>query len=252
MGQGRACLIILGGSSQLGLELAKTVVENGTSVISVDLAPPSDPELTQLGVTYISHDLAQDFSIELLKERIGDASSVSMVFVVSARKQVSDSSTFFKAWEVQVKSLEDWSAKFLEVLSSLKVDGHFVLISSINSRLVSHSNPRYGALKAAAESIISSYAIRANVLGRGSFLTLRLGYVENFETPASSDWATSQARVAKKLVGMKNLVTWKDVAMVLQKLLSESLGPLNGSLMHADHGVHLIEQTHAKFKGENL
>jgi|GEM_PF-1815548 len=244
------CLIILGGSSQLGQELTKIAVENSTSVISIDHFSIPDLDLAHPQVTHLSHDLSQDFSFDSLREIIGDARAVSMVFVASGRKHLSDSNAFFQAWEVQVKSLEEWSRRFLEVLQALEVDGLFVLISSINGQLVSHSNPRYGAIKAAAESVISSYAMRANSLGRGAFLTLRLGYIENIATNDLSDWATIQAKAANELVGMKNLVTWRDVAMLLQNMVSGRFGILNGSLLYADHGVHLIEQTHATVIGE--
>jgi hypothetical protein len=100
----------------------------------------------------------------------------------------------------------------------------------------------YGALKAAGESLIRSFAIRGNSLGKGCFISIRLGFV-SYNTNENLNDRHPSFQAAQILLAKRKLPNWTDVAQSVLSLSFQGNSILNGSVIWADYGVHLIEQT---------
>lgn len=237
-------LIVVGGGSDLGMEAARQASQGGVNVVLVDISPVDSVLKQNPRVSVFIGSLLDENLMENAFATCQAAESISVVFVTSGRKELVDGKGFESASEIQIQALHTWGSRFLKAHLDKQINmGTFFLISSVNSQLQSHSNPFYGALKAGAESLIQALATEANSSGRGSFVTLRLGYV-NFGTSAESLLEHPSRKAARILLGKRPLVEWGDVARVILGIVSLETQVLNGSTLWCDFGVHLLEQTH--------
>lgn len=239
-------IVIVGGASRLGTALAKEALSKGLTVVSVDAAQTPAGFVASHDNVWIRGDLR---SLDVMSAALNSTSAathVSVVFITSGRELLSTIYGETEAFSIQVQGLSNWANAYLAHIKQSGQNGTFLLASSVNAGLVSHSKPIYGALKAAAETIMSSFSVESNSSGLGSFITVRLGYVDHYHplAPDSSAVPNPTHLVAERSSGDKSLVTWASFAELILDLCKESLFPLNGSLLYADHGVHLIEQTY--------
>lgn len=236
-------MILVGGSCPLGKETAKAAVASGASVVSIDRFPAETEGDHKSGLLEISGDLLDPDVVRAAFASCEDADSISVVYMASGRKELSSISGISEANRVQIEALQTWAKEYLNAAEAKKASGAFILISSVNSILQSHSDPIYGALKAAAESLIRAFATFANYRGYGAFLTLRLGYVQ-YSDARETDERTPSRRAARMLLGARPLVSWDDVSQTLLALANLNNPILNGSTFWGDGGTHLLEQTH--------
>lgn len=238
-------IIIVGGASALGKETARMALDQGLRVVLVDLVRVDgeigeDPRVTQI-IGRVEDEKVIGMAFQASS---GEKKLTSVVFVTSGRVELKRGGGLLRATEIQVRALFAWGSTFLKTLSDQpRMQGTFFLISSVNSELQSHSDPFYGALKAAAESLIKSLSVQANSLGKGAFLTLKLGYVKY---PSVSNIAEEHPSrtAARALLGRRQLAEWGDVARAILGLHGLETQVLNGSTLTCDFGVHLLEQTH--------
>lgn len=240
----RQLIILVGGSCPLGKEVAKAALGSGASVVSVDRRPWDTEGKPQSGVHEIVGDLLEPSVVSEAFGSCEDAESISVFYIASGRKEINNPLGHREASRLQVEALKTWATMYLDAAGANAAAGAFILISSVNSVLQSHSDPIYGALKAAAESLMKSFATLANSRGSGSFLSLRLGYVESPRVCQQDDRAPSR-RAARMVIGERDLASWSDVSQTLMALVNMDKQILNGSTLWGDYGAHLMEQTHA-------
>lgn len=237
-------IIIVGGASALGKETARTALNQGLRVVLVDLVRVDGEIGEDQRVTQMIGRVEDAKVMERVFRASSGGKSTSVVFVTSGRVELKRDGGLIRAAEIQVGALFAWGSRFLKALSDQpSAQGTFYLISSVNSELQSHSDPFYGALKAGAESIMKSLSIQANSVGKGAFLTLRLGYVKYPSAPNIAEEHPSRT-AARALLGKRELAEWGDVARVILSLQRLDTQVLNGSTLWCDFGVHLLEQTH--------
>lgn len=236
-------LILVGGSCPLGKEAADVALASGMSVVSIDRAPAVGQEEASTSFFEIIGDLSDASVIQQAFGYCKGADSVSIVYIASGRKEINNPLGIREASRLQMEALQVWAREYLDAAVVDKSSGVFILISSVNSVLQSHSDPIYGALKAAAESLMRSFAIIANSRGYGAFLTLRLGYVEYSKTTEADNQIPSRM-AAQMVLGKRLLPSWRDVAKALCLLSRLEGSILNGSTLWGDYGAHLREQTH--------
>lgn len=237
-------IVIVGGSSALGKETATSALHQGLRVVLVDLVPAEGELAQDPRVTHITGNVVEANVIDKAFEACAGGISTSIVFVTSGRIELSGEGGTLKATDIQVNALFAWGSRLLKALSDQPgLKGSFFLISSVNSKLQSHSDPFYGALKAGAESLVKSLAVQANSIGRGAFLTLRLGFLDYPNGPDNVEESPSRT-AARALLGKRQIAAWGDVAQVILSLHRLETEVLNGSTLWCDFGVHLLEQTH--------
>lgn len=235
-------LVIVGGSTPLGTQLTLASLAKGRRVVSIDMHFADESKQNSQLVSYIQGDVADLKVIEAAFSELANASSISIIYIVSGRKYLGNEGGWISASRIQIEALNLWADEFVHRLSEGLAGGTFILISSVNSDLQSSSPSIYGALKAAAESLIRSFSIKANEIGRGSFVSLRLGYVEYLSDGEMAPEHPSK-KAARDLLGRRELVQWSQVSDAILGLCSSSFDIMNGSQLWGDYGVHLLEQT---------
>lgn len=251
----RDYLIIIGSSSALGREVARICSAQGVNVVLVDVLA-ADPDVSDPpprgGIHVLIGSVIDENLMETAFATCEAATSISVAFVVSGRAELAGREGLTRAADIQIQALHSWGSRFLRALCEKQIDkGTFFLISSVVSELQGQANPFYGALKAGAESLARSLAIQANYLGRGAFVTLRLGYIRYEDKITSTPEHPSRA-AARALLGKRPLAEWGDVARVILSIVKLESQVINGSTLWCDFGVHLLEQNHVMEKSLGL
>jgi short-subunit dehydrogenase len=199
--------IIIGGTSGIGLGLAKALLTHGYEVSVTGVSHLSQPELKALNLSVQYLDGTRDQLSEKLTELISVMGGLDLlVFSAGVGRLNGDSgvSEAFAANELNIQfftEVAEWSFRFFR----RQGHGHFVAISSLSGLFGSWVAPAYHAAKAYQISYLESLqqnALRARQAGIDLYVTdIRPGFVDTPMTEGKKMfWVASKEKVGRQIL----------------------------------------------------
>ena len=238
--------VVTGGSSGIGAAIVNRFLENGATVISLDLVKPSNQNQQAI---HFDCDLTHEESVSLaftdIKKNYGSVDIIcANAGIVPAWSRITD--TEFSDWkkviDVNVNSLFLTISKGAELLKS--GTGTVVITGSLNSWKGDANIASYVASKHAALGLLKSAAldlgregIRVNGVAPGPIATQAL--ISRVKSRIKKDDKDVESFIQKfaEATALKRIATIDEVVNTIDFLANEQSSGITGQLIAVDCGV---------------
>ncbi|QYM63282.1 SDR family NAD(P)-dependent oxidoreductase [Microbacterium sp. Se5.02b] len=182
----RRGVLLIGGSSDIGLAIARAFVDGGDAVVGVGLEDPDDPVF----VNYLIGDCSRPETADRVVADAADAlGRLDVVVLAAGRMPIARAdATSDDDWRGALGATLD-SAFFVAraALPRLSRGSSIVAVTSVNSSLAAPALPAYAAAKAGVDGLIRQLAldygpqgIRVNAVQPGSISAADTGESEGY------------------------------------------------------------------------
>ena len=182
----RRGVLLIGGTSDIGLAIARSFADGGDAVVGVGLEESSDPVFERYLVADCSRSDAAERAVADAEDALG---RIDVVVLAAARMPVGRAdATSDDEWRGALGATLD-SAFFVAraALPRLARGSSIVAVTSVNSSLAAPSLPAYAAAKAGVDGLVRQLAldfgphgIRVNSVQPGSISAVETGESEGY------------------------------------------------------------------------
>lgn len=182
----RRGVLLIGGSSDIGLAIARAFVDGGDAVVGVGLEDSADPVFARYLVADCSVPEAADRAVAAAEEALG---RLDVVVLAAGRMPIGRAdATSDDEWRGALGATLD-SAFFVAraALPRLSRGSSIVAVTSVNSSLAAPALPAYAAAKAGVDGLVRQLAldygpqgIRVNAVQPGSIAAVDTGESEGY------------------------------------------------------------------------
>ncbi|WP_051660562.1 SDR family NAD(P)-dependent oxidoreductase [Mycolicibacterium aromaticivorans] len=231
-------IVITGGSSGIGAEIAADLVSAGANAVIADLA---EPQHAVPDAAYHRVDITKDTDLLTLVEdtvkRFGAIDALvncaASYKALGSKKSLDELTT--TEWDdvLRVNVRGTWQAIKAVFPVMKERGGHIVNISSTTARSGNPGFPHYIASKAAVEGLTRAAARELGTHGI-TVNAVALGLVDDEATNALNDRAYVEQAIGRRAI--KRTLYPRDVAAVVRFLCSDASGFISGQVVIVDGG----------------
>lgn len=244
-------VVITGGSTGIGREIALGFLNRQDSVVVIDREPAAI-DLTNLGAQTVLHDFALSPMVPRLKELISkliDSKSITGLVLINnvsvrhrAEGGLESLATFQESLRVGLESAFWLASELVQIAARANVSFGVCSISSVLARSVGRETVSYAIVKRGLEALSETLCVRQKELGIPirAFSVAPGFIVQDRDLTRFLDENNEEfRRTALSLHPDGSHGTAKDVAEVVTWLICDSPDFLNGQTVTLDGGLSL-------------
>lgn len=231
-------IVVTGGASGIGAEIAADLANVGARVVIADLAQPQqDLPVAVYHRVDITDDEALSALLDVTEQQFGGVDALvncaALYKALGAKKSLDELTT--QDWDdvLRVNVRGTWQAIKAVLPAMKRRGGHIVNVSSTTARTGTPGFPHYVASKAAVEGLTRAAARELGVYGI-TVNAVAPGLVDDEATNELNDRAYVEQAASRRAI--KRAMHVGDVASVVRFLCSDASGFITGQVLVVDGG----------------